>query len=101
MSRGLGSLQRAILEVLPDHPADYIGVYDVRAMKWTLARRWGAVYGDWCISAEFEASFSRAMRTLVTRGLIQRTLYQPLGHTPERLHYLRWVKRGAGEECKR
>jgi hypothetical protein len=70
MSRGLGKLQRAILEVLPDHTADYCDVYDVRAIKWALAYRWGAVYRDWCISAEFEASFSRAMRTLVKRGLL-------------------------------
>jgi hypothetical protein len=39
MSRGLGKLQRAILEVLADHPADYAEVYDLRAIKWTLAYR--------------------------------------------------------------
>jgi hypothetical protein len=95
MSRGLGKLQRAILEVLPDHPADYAEVYDLRAIKWTLAYRWGAVYRDWCIDAAFEAAFSRAVRTLVTRRLLRRTLYQPVGQTPERLNFTRWVKREA------
>jgi hypothetical protein len=101
MSRGLGKLQRAILEVLPNHTADYADVYDLRAIKWALAYRCGAVYHDWCINGEFEASFSRAVCTLVKRGLLQRTLYQPIGHTPTRLHYTRWVKRGADIECKR
>jgi hypothetical protein len=72
MSRGLGTLQRAILEALPTAEV-YLGVYDLRAVKFTLAKQWGA-WDGWNLDSSFEASFSRAVRTLITRGYVQRHL---------------------------
>jgi hypothetical protein len=88
MSRGLGALQREILAALDeDHQADFVSydhrtVYDLLAVKETLAARG---HGRLCRmyvpeipelyvwrSGAFEASFSRAIRTLVTRGLLRR-----------------------------
>jgi hypothetical protein len=78
MSRGLGSLQREILATLnQDHEADFVSddyhaVYDLLAVKRTLAaRRQGRLCQLDC-SPAFEASFSRAIRMLVTRGLLRR-----------------------------
>jgi hypothetical protein len=67
MSRGLGKLQRAILEALPTTEI-YAGVYDLSALKRALAEPGS------CYTASFEAAFSRAVRTLMARGLLQRHL---------------------------
>jgi hypothetical protein len=88
MSRGLGSLQREILATLDqEHQADFCSfdyrtVYDLLAVKETLAARG---QGRLCRmyvpelsesyvwrSGAFEASFSRAIRTLVKRGVLRR-----------------------------
>jgi hypothetical protein len=92
MSRGLGTLQREILEALNEaHEADFLSsrdfrtVYDLSAVKETLATRGkgrlcqmyvpelGARY-VWR-SGAFEASFSRAIRTLITRGVLRKEIY--------------------------
>lgn len=88
MSRGLGALQREILETLNEaHEAnfvsyDYRTVYDPHAVKQTLVARvkgrtsrlyvpeLDSVY-VWH-SGAFEASFSRTLKTLVKRGLLRR-----------------------------
>jgi hypothetical protein len=88
MSRGLGRLQREILAALDaDHEANFVSydgrpVYDMLAVKETLAARGPgricrlyvpelqAIY-RWR-SGAFEASFSRAIHTLVQRGILRR-----------------------------
>jgi hypothetical protein len=89
VSRGLGALQREILEALTtEHETDrYVTVdrrpiYDLLAVKLTLAERvkgrkdrlyvpeLQAVY-VW-ITGAFTASFSRAVKTLVARGCLER-----------------------------
>jgi hypothetical protein len=88
MSRGIGTLQREILEALNEaHEADFLSydyrtVYDLSAVKATLAARGkgrlcqmyvpelGARY-VWR-SGAFEASFSRAIRTLIARGVLRK-----------------------------
>jgi len=71
MSRGLGALQRDILAALNrDHEADFVSedwhaVYDLRAVKRTLAARGRG-------RPAFEASFSRAIGTLVRHGLLRK-----------------------------
>jgi hypothetical protein len=74
MSPGLGTLQRAILEALPTAEV-YIGVYDVRRLKREVADQWNAWYGAY-LTASFEASFSRAVRTLIARGYVERHLVE-------------------------
>jgi predicted deacylase len=88
MSRGLGSLQREILAALDKaHEADFCSsdyrtVYDLLAVKETLAARgqgrlcqlWVPEIPEFLVwrSGAFEASFSRAIRTLVKRGVLRR-----------------------------
>jgi hypothetical protein len=90
MSRGLGALQREILGALDAEHQEFGTTYDRRpyydlhAVKETLARR-----GAWRLcrlhvtelqavyvwySGPFEASFSRAVRTLVKRGVLRREI---------------------------
>ena len=94
MSRGLGKLQREILRTLnKDHEADFVShdfrtVYDLLAVKMTLVARdkartdrlyvpeLRAVY-IWHTGA-FTAAFSRAIRTLVKRGLLRQEYRQTL-----------------------
>jgi hypothetical protein len=77
MSRGLGKLQREILETLeaarpacgcPD------GVYDLWNSSRFLAKRHGAgaAEGDYCahIKPAFQSAFSHAVRGLMARGLL-------------------------------
>jgi hypothetical protein len=77
MSRGLGSLQREILATLnQDHEADFMSddyhaVYNLLAVKRTLAARRQDRLCRLHYPA-FEASFSRAIDTLVQRGLLRR-----------------------------
>jgi hypothetical protein len=77
MSRGLGSLQREILATLNrGHEADFVSddyhaVYDLRAVKRTLAARRQDRLPRLHYPA-FEASFSRAIDTLIGRGLLRR-----------------------------
>jgi hypothetical protein len=91
MSRGFGALQREILETLDeDHLAEYVTydrrpIYNLLAVKATLAQVKGrtdrlyvpelqAVY-VWHTGA-FTAAFSRAIRTLIKRGVL-RAQYLP------------------------
>jgi hypothetical protein len=88
MSRSLGTLQREILDALNEaHEADFIArdyrtVYDLSAVKRTLvARGQGRLcrmfvpeIPEWVVwrSGAFEASFSRAVRTLIARGVLRK-----------------------------
>jgi hypothetical protein len=91
MSRGLGALQREILAALDEaHEADFLSsrdfrrVYDLLAVKETLAARgkgrlcrmYVPALGERYVwrSGAFEASFSRAIRTLITRGLLRKEI---------------------------
>jgi hypothetical protein len=87
MSRGLGKLQRAILTALPAHELEkYPGVYDLKKLRLALAHEWGKThvlmkYGRPCgfwIGGAFTACFSRAVQSLMRRGLLT-TLREPLG----------------------
>lgn len=73
MSRGLGKLQRAILEAL-DADSTPGGVYNWSAIRAAVAKQVGG-YGRYGMTSAFEASFSRAMRTLSQRGLVQYLRY--------------------------
>ena len=88
MSRGLGRLQREILAAMDaDHEAEFVTIdrrpiYDLYAIKATLAQRgYGRLCRVWVpripemyiwTSGAFTASFSRAIKTLLARGLVQR-----------------------------
>ena len=101
MSRGLGKLQREILDTLDEareQEDSYKGgeggspgwvrtygawvriaddVYDLRQNEKYLARRHNALdYGT--IEKSFAASWSRATRSLVTAGYLDRLLYLPI-----------------------
>jgi hypothetical protein len=94
MSRGLGSLQREILAALDEaHEADFRSydgrtVYDLLAVKETLAaggqgrlrQLWVPEIPELLVwrSGAFEASFSRAIRALVKRGLLRREFRRTL-----------------------
>jgi hypothetical protein len=86
MSRGLGKMQRLILQelrsrrgggiierpwssdvVLPDD------VHDLREVSLKLAREHGGISHCSFIAPRWEASFSRAVRRLVAVGLIEHT----------------------------
>lgn len=69
MSRGLGTLQRTILDALPAHElARHPGVYDLKALRLAVAHAWGKTwpvlkYGKpsgFVIDNAFGACFSRA-----------------------------------------
>jgi len=84
MSKGLGKMQRLIVDELRntrggvwierpwsfdvDCPA---GVYDLREVSQALARRHGGISHCHFTSPAWQASFSRAVRGLVNRGLIE------------------------------
>jgi hypothetical protein len=88
MSRGLGSMQREIMAELDARPPIYSGewrgeqwdVFDLTPVRDEIARRRGALhamqkyYGKrpYYIDGGLEASFSRALRRLVNRGLLIR-----------------------------
>lgn len=79
MSRGLGTLQRAILDALPAHEVNgYPGVYDLKKLRMSVAHAWGKTHplikygrpaGFW-VDGAFAACVSRAVRTLMKRGLL-------------------------------
>jgi hypothetical protein len=87
MSRGLGLMQRRILDALclRDGGDEVIdgstgdtrfelppGVHDLRRVSKELARRHGGISHCDFVSATWEASFSRAVRSLRRRRLIER-----------------------------
>ncbi len=95
MSRGIGKLQREILEALNEaHEADFISydyrtVYDLSAVKETLATRGRGLLcqmyvpelGEWYVwrSGAFEASFSRAIRVVSANGVHGFERFKALG----------------------
>jgi hypothetical protein len=103
MSRGLGKLQQAILEALPGYAMqDYPGVYALHPLREALAVQWGMTYprikyGRPCgvvIDSTFAASFARAVRTLVARGLLSRGPSPSWkSREPRQLQYVRVHKR--------
>jgi hypothetical protein len=83
MSHGLGKMQRLIMEELRsskggvwiERPWSFDvdcpeGVYDLRAISFKLARQHGGISHCNFILAAWQASFSRAVRGLVKRGVI-------------------------------
>ena len=82
-SRGLGKLQRAILDALPAHElAQHPGVYDLRRLRVALAQEWGKTYprrdkygrlSGFHLESAFTTCFSRAVSTLI----YQRKLLNP------------------------
>ena len=94
MSRGLGKLQRAILDALPAHEhTNYPGVYNLFRLRVALAQEWGKTYEyrkryggtGIAVDSSFAACFSRAVRTLMERGLLKIDdspwgIYVPRGH---------------------
>jgi hypothetical protein len=85
MSRGLGALERAILQALSaprelwrfgyfDSPHLAEGIGDLREVADRLWQHQGSAYRT---RASFQASFSRAVR-----GLLRRDLLQPLAVVP-------------------
>lgn len=80
MSRGLGKLQRAILDALPAHEEPkHPGVYSLYRVRIALAQEWGKARpytkrsGGPAIDVDssFAACFSRAVRTLMQRRLLK------------------------------
>jgi hypothetical protein len=101
MSRGLGWLQREILETLdkarPGVYYEQLGIYDVGRTKVHLAKKLGRMgWNDHahqpCVQPAFQASFSRAMRTLVDRGLLIRVTL-PSSSAWNQGRQLRYVRR--------
>ena len=107
MSRGLGKLQREILDTLDeDHLADYVThdrrpIYNLLAVKETLAQVKGrtdrlyvpelqAVY-VWHTGA-FTSAFSRAIRTLIKRGVLS-AHYLPTRNGNVDLYHIHSVSR--------
>jgi hypothetical protein len=81
VSRGLGKLQRAILEALPAHElAKHPGVYDLKRLRTALFQAMGRGYyvrgkysqerNIWWVDSAFAACFSRAVKSLIHRGLL-------------------------------
>jgi hypothetical protein len=93
MSRGLGALQRAIVDALPAHEiVEVPGVYSLYALRETLAkergqwrswidRRYTTPITHWYVDPSFAASFARAVQRLEHRQIL-RPHYTPLPHTP-------------------
>jgi hypothetical protein len=83
MSRGLGTLQRAIIEALDTHQAILATIhadplagrrhYHVEDLRAVVVRRLGGDAREG-YTRSFEAAMSRALRTLGARGLIR---YEP------------------------
>jgi hypothetical protein len=83
MSRGLGTLQRAILAVMDAHQTSLAAIqtdplagrrhYHVEDLRAVVARRLGRDAREGR-TRSFEAALSRALRTLGARGLIR---YEP------------------------
>ncbi len=84
MSRGLGSLQRHILghlvgraggDVVKDSGDWRIrlgpGIHDLRQVSQAMARQHGGISHAHFVSCSWQASFSRAVRGLETRGLVK------------------------------
>jgi hypothetical protein len=94
MSKGLGKLQREIISHLADPiPATgwsregelraggvcFIpvpGVYDLRSVSHTMARQRGLKFVDW--SPPLQAAFSRAVRSMVRRGILEKVELVPV-----------------------
>jgi hypothetical protein len=100
MSRGLGKLQREIMERL-DHAETRPGsnAYDLRRLRRVIA---GEEYGK---NGAFQASFCRAVHGLINRGILQKRkeVVRPPGYYGGRFSkarvfyrtkYLIWVERG-------
>jgi hypothetical protein len=89
MSRGLGKLQRDILDALPAHEVEkHPGVYDLKKLRVALSQamgrgqyvkgRYSREQNIWWPDYVFAACFSRAVHTLMTRGLL--TPARPCDH---------------------
>jgi hypothetical protein len=81
MSRGLGKLQRAILEALPAHElAQCPGVYDLKKLRialsqatgrgWYVRGRYSRERNIWAPDPTFTGCFARAVQTLITREML-------------------------------
>jgi hypothetical protein len=103
MSRGLGTLQREILAALDqDHEAHfrtydtYSPVYNLHAVKATLAQRGQGRTGRLFVpelsavyvwhTAAFTSAFSRAIHTLMKRGLLRHELHETPRGTIDDFH---------------
>jgi hypothetical protein len=88
MSKGLGKLQREIMEHLADvpdvvtnHPGEITvyecdlilkdGVYDLQYLRWRLAEIHGAIGYGGGIKKGFHAAFSRAVHSLIRRRILK------------------------------
>ncbi len=104
MSRGIGSLQRAICDTLAARPgADEIesgcrrawladGVHDLRTVSHEMAKVMGGIFHNQYHTAAWQASFSRAVAGLVSRKMIESLSLVPLrdfeSDYPARIEYL-------------
>ena len=78
MSRGLGKLQRAILEAMHADPRP-AGVFRYGDHRVAVARQLGQLRTGYVpFSGAFEAAFARAIRTLERRGFIRHVPYTAL-----------------------
>jgi hypothetical protein len=86
VSRGLGRLQRAILDALPAHELEHHpGVYDLKQLRRALALAEGRTslvrtkYGEGLVpwpTEGFAACFSRAVHSLMQQGILTKAGYE-------------------------
>lgn len=88
MSKGLGTMQRAIIEAINKgcgvpffsrSPFPKGGI-DSRALRWQMARACGIGRGSTVAHISFNVSFGRAFKGLVKRGILKE-IGQHDGHT--------------------